>query len=200
MKSSIEDITEEFAAKRLAEISDVMRQAEAAYHQEDAPVMDDASYDALKRENRALEEKFPHLKRADSPTDRVGAAPSQGFGKVHHSIAMLSLGNAFDDEDVTAFVDGIIRFLGLDTPPAFTAEPKIDGLSNLNRAQEQADQRTFANPRNAAAGSLRQLDPKITASRPLQFFAYAWGEVSEPIASTQSAAIKNCRGSGEPWL
>ena len=244
------DMTEDQARARLAELADIMASAEAAYYRDDDPAMDDAAYDALKAENRELETRFPHLKRDDSPSDRVGAAPASGFGKIAHAVPMLSLSNAFDDTDVAGFLDGVMRFLGLDTPPAIVAEPKIDGLSlslryqngklksaatrgdgktgedvtanvrtiksipetlerapavlevrgevfmshqdfaRLNDAQTARGDKTFANPRNGAAGSLRQLDPSITASRPLDFFAYAWGELSEPLADTQFGAIR----------
>lgn len=218
-----------------------------AYYLDDAPVISDADYDALMARLRALEQDFPELETADSPTQGVGAAPEgTGFRKVQHRVAMLSLGNAFSTDEVAEFVDKVRRFLGLDddAPVRLTAEPKIDGLSAslryedgrfvlgatrgdgstgedittnlrtlddipatlkkrrgagapavfevrgevymkksaflaLNERQAAAGDKTFANPRNAAAGSLRQLDSSVTASRPLHFFAYAWGEVSE---------------------
>ncbi len=239
------------AEKRLAELAKLLAEANIAYHREDTPQISDAFYDALKRENAALEDAFPDLKRTDSPTDQVGAAPSETFSKVTHAKRMLSLGNAFDAEDVADFVKFIRNFLGLDAdaPLAFTAEPKIDGLSlslryengelvqaatrgdgetgenvtanarmiadipqsligapdilevrgevymsaedfqALNARQNQIGGKSFANPRNAAAGSLRQLDSEITKSRPLKFFAYAWGDLSEPLADTQMGAI-----------
>ena len=239
------------AAARLAELAESLSAANRAYHQNDAPEISDAEYDALKRENAALEAAFPELKRADSPSDQVGAAVAEGFSKITHAERMLSLGNAFDAEDVAEFVSFIRRYLGLsaEAPLAFTAEPKIDGLSlslryergvlvqaatrgdgsvgenvtanartiadipqqltgapdildvrgevymshadfaALNARQAAADDKTFANPRNAAAGSLRQLDAEITRSRPLRFFAYAWGALSAPLADTQSGAI-----------
>jgi DNA ligase (NAD+) len=247
----VAELTEAQARDRLAELAARLDEADSAYHQGDAPVITDAEYDALKRENAALEARFPHLKRPDSPSDRVGAAPAEGFSKVTHARRMMSLANAFDEEDIADFVAGIRRYLGLpdDAPLAFTAEPKIDGLSlslryeggrlvtaatrgdgavgenvtanaltigdipdrvegapevlevrgevymshadfeALNARQGQAGARTFANPRNAAAGSLRQLDPEITRSRPLRFFAYGWGELSEPLADNQSGAL-----------
>ena len=124
-------LTEAEARARLAELARQLDEADRAYHQADTPVLSDADYDALKRENAALEARFPHLKRADSPSDSVGAAPAEGFSKHTHAQRMMSLSNAFDDEDVRDFVAGIRRYLGLDeaTPLAFTAEPKIDGLS-----------------------------------------------------------------------
>ena len=230
-----------------------IREADAAYYQDDAPVLSDAEYDALRMELRAMEDLYPELKRADSPTQTVGARPSGRFGKITHSVPMLSLGNAFTEEDVHDFVARAKRFLGLpdDARMALTAEPKIDGLSAalryengalvqgatrgdgqvgedvtrnlrtlddvpkrlsgsgwpdvlevrgevyiehdafaaMNAAQEAAGGKLYMNPRNAAAGSLRQIDPSVTASRPLRMFAYAWGEVSEPIAETQFDAI-----------
>ncbi len=248
----VSDLTETQAALELATLADAIARANRAYHMEDAPGISDADYDALKRRNAAIEAAFPHLKRDDSPSEQVGAPVSEAFAKVSHSVRMLSLANAFSGEDVAEFNDTVRRYLGLrDSDPglAYTAEPKIDGLSlslryeggrlkqaatrgdgatgenvtanartiadipqqlkdapdvlevrgevymshadfaDLNQRQTDAGGKTFANPRNAAAGSLRQLDPKITAARPLRFFAYAWGEVSAPLAETQSGAI-----------
>ncbi|UWQ12920.1 NAD-dependent DNA ligase LigA [Aliiroseovarius sp. M344] len=247
----VEQLTEDTARAELARLSEVLAAANQAYHTDDAPVITDAAYDAAKRRNTAIEARFPHLKRSDSATDQVGAPVSDGFGKITHDVRMLSLGNAFSDEDVTEF-DGRIRsFLGIGAGEelAFTAEPKIDGLSlsiryergqlvhaatrgdgavgenvtenartiadipdrlegapdvldvrgevymshedfaALNERQAERGGKTFANPRNAAAGSLRQLDAKITADRPLRFFAYAWGALSEPLATTQMGAV-----------
>ncbi|MGD9295659.1 MAG: NAD-dependent DNA ligase LigA, partial [Roseobacter sp.] len=205
-----------------------------------------------KQRNKAIEERFPDLKRTDSPSETVGAAPSEGFSKVTHEVAMLSLANAFDRQEINDFDQRIRKYLGLssEAPLAYTAEPKIDGLSlslryekgdlvqaatrgdgrvgenvtanartiedipkslrnapdvlevrgevymshsdfeALNRKQGEAGGKTFANPRNAAAGSLRQLDPGITRARPLRFFAYAWGALSEPLADTQMNSLK----------
>ncbi|WP_372603291.1 NAD-dependent DNA ligase LigA [Actibacterium sp.] len=247
----IDDLTEEQARAELTELAAKLAAADAAYHQRDAPEISDADYDALKRRNAAIEARFPHLKRTDSPSQTVGAAPAEGFSKVTHAVRMLSLGNAFSDEDVTEFDARIRKYLGLgdSAPLAYTAEPKIDGLSlslryekgalvqaatrgdgevgenvtanartiadipqhltdapdilevrgevymahddfsALNDRQIAAGQKPFANPRNAAAGSLRQLDFTITAARPLRFFAYAWGELSAPLAETQAKAI-----------
>lgn len=244
-------MSEADAEHRLADLAKAIARADDAYHRQDAPVISDADYDTLKRENAALEARFPHLKRADSPSDQVGAAPAEGFAKVRHSQRMMSLGNAFEDEDLLGFVAGVRRYLGLapETPLAFTAEPKIDGLSlslryengqlvqaatrgdgevgenvtanartiediphtlsdapdvlevrgevymshadfeALNARQAERGGKTFANPRNAAAGSLRQLDPEITRDRPLRFFAYSWGELTAPLAETQMGAI-----------
>ena len=233
--------------------------ADAAYHQNDAPIMSDGEYDALRIRLEAIVSHFPELETDDSPTKRVGAAPSQGFRKVRHAVPMLSLGNAFSEEDVTEFVDRIRRFLGLaaDVPLDFIAEPKIDGLScsltyehgklvlaatrgdgeegedvtanarqvadipqtlqgkgwpdiveirgevymeraaftAMNARRAEAGQPVFANPRNAAAGSLRQLDARITAERPVRFFAYAWGQSSKPLGQRQSAV----RDSFQHW-
>lgn len=245
------DITKQQAAKELARLAEVLAAANDAYYQADAPKLTDAEFDALKQRNAAIEARFPDLKRADSPSEQVGAAPAEGFSKITHVARMLSLGNAFDDDDVADFAASVRKFLGqADGPLPFTAEPKIDGLSlslryeggelvhaatrgdgetgenvtanartiddiptrldhvpqvfevrgevymshadfaALNARQAEAGQKTFANPRNAAAGSLRQLDAAITKSRPLRFFAYAWGEMSEPIFETQSGALK----------
>jgi DNA ligase (NAD+) len=244
-----EHLTETEAAAELARLANLIAEANRAYHTLDAPEMSDAEYDALKRRNAAIEVRFPHLKRADSPSEQIGAAVADGFGKVTHAVPMLSLENAFEDSDVADFDDRVRRYLGLDSTLTYTAEPKIDGLSlslryengklvqaatrgdgevgenvsdnartiadipqhlvggpdllevrgevymshaafaALNLRQTEKGEKAFANPRNAAAGSLRQLDASITASRPLQFFAYAWGAVSEPLGATQLAAI-----------
>lgn len=250
----IEDLTEETARAELARLAQILHEAEEAYHGADAPLMDDAAYDALKRRNAAIEARFPTLKRTDSPSDRVGAAPSEGFGKIRHKVRMMSLANAFDDADVQDFDQRIRRYLGLAdaVPLAYTAEPKIDGLSLSLRYEDgvliyaatrgdgetgedvtanartiaqvpqrlegapailevrgevymtkpdfaalnAGGERVFANPRNAAAGSLRQLDPEITRARPLSFFAYAWGEVSSPLAETQSESLARLRALG----
>jgi len=243
--AAIAALSEAAAMARLADLAQQLDQANTAYHGRDAPAITDADYDALKRENAAIEARFPQLKRADSPSDAVGSAWRT------RRVRMLSLANAFAPADVTEFVDGLRRFLGLgaDVPLALTAEPKIDGLSlslryesgvlvsaatrgdgavgenvtanartiadiptrltgapdllevrgevymshadfaALNTRQGATGAKTFANPRNAAAGSLRQLDAAITRARPLKFFAYAWGEVSAPLAPTQSGAI-----------
>jgi len=252
----VDDLTDLEAAAELASLADAIKRHDALYHQKDAPEITDADYDALCRRNQAIEARFPHLVRDDSPSLRIGAAPAEGFRKVAHARPMLSLGNAFSEEDVGDFFDRVRRFLGLkdDEAVEMVAEPKIDGLSislryekgaliqaatrgdgatgedvtanirtiadvpkaikdvpdvlpevleirgevymtrgdfaALNAAQEKAGAKVFANPRNAAAGSLRQLDTSITATRPLRFFAYAWGEISEPFADTQSAFLE----------
>ncbi|MGJ8626579.1 MAG: NAD-dependent DNA ligase LigA [Sulfitobacter sp.] len=250
-KSAIDALTKAEAASELARLAEVLKAANTAYHTDDTPKIDDAEYDRLKRRNAAIEARFPALKRNDSPSDQVGAAPAEGFTKITHTVAMLSLSNAFDTSDVTEFDARIRKYLGLDakTKLTYTAEPKIDGLSlslryeegklihaatrgdgavgenvtanartitdiphkienapdflevrgevymshadfaDLNERQTATGGKTFANPRNAAAGSLRQLDAAITKSRPLRFFAYAWGALSDPLADTQMGAI-----------
>jgi DNA ligase (NAD+) len=247
----VEQLSERQAKKELQALAEEMAAHDKAYHGEDAPVVSDAAYDALKARNLAIEARFPDLVLAESPSKKVGSAPSEKFAKVTHARAMLSLDNAFSAEDVHEFGARIARFLRLDAPPAMTAEPKIDGLSlslryeggelviaatrgdgavgedvtrnartitsiphtlkgdvpdvvevrgevymtaedfaALNARMEAHGGKVFANPRNAAAGSLRQLDPEITKSRPLAFFAYAWGELSEPLADTQMGAVE----------
>jgi DNA ligase (NAD+) len=209
------------------------------YHGEDAPIISDAEYDALRRRYTALEEQFPKLADADSANRKVGAAPSEKFAKVRHRVPMLSLGNIFADGEVEEFCARVRRFLGLNeiAPLDVVAEAKIDGLScslryengELVQAATRGDgyegEDVTANVRvveaipkrlkgapkvfeargevymrhaDFAAGSLRQLDPRMTAERPLQFFAYAWGEVSEPFASTQLGAIEAMRRFGLP--
>ncbi|TQS72728.1 NAD-dependent DNA ligase LigA [Rhodobacteraceae bacterium] len=249
--AEIAQMSRDGAKTQVETLSAQLERANLAYHQRDAPEISDAEYDRLKRRLQALEAAFPDLAVADSPTQHVGAAPADGFSKLRHEQRMMSLGNAFDDEDVTEFVKGIRKYLGLgpEDPLSFTAEPKIDGLSlslrykngvlvyaatrgdgevgenvtanartisdipsvlegapqelevrgevymshedfaALNAAQEARGAKLFANPRNAAAGSLRQLDAQITAARPLRFFAYAWGVLSAPLAQTQTDAI-----------
>ena len=127
----IKTLTTEQAAQELARLADVLAAANAEYHTDDAPKLSDAQYDTLKRRNMAIEAKFPDLKRADSPSDQVGAAPADGFSKIKHAVRMLSLGNTFNDEDVLDFDTSIRKFLRIEsgTPIEYTAEPKIDGLS-----------------------------------------------------------------------
>jgi len=248
----VEALSEAEAAKELARLAEEIAGHDLRYHAEDAPTISDADYDALRRRNLAIEQRFPDLVREDSPSKRVGAAISEKFGKVTHVVPMLSLDNAFADGDVVDFVARIRRFLRLsaETELAMTAEPKIDGLSlslryeagrlvtaatrgdgqvgedvtanartvaeipnvlhgdfpevlevrgeiymrhadfaELNRRNAEAGKPTFANPRNSAAGSLRQLDTSITASRSLRFFAYAWGEISKMPADTQMGMV-----------
>src|SRR5205807_852025 len=211
-------------------------------------------YDALRKRYGDIEQRFPDLRTLESLTLKVGVAPTGRFAKIRHTVPMLSLDNAFSDEDVTRFVERIRRFLKLsaDEPVVFSAEPKIDGLSislryedgklvnaatrgdgavgedvtanirtlkdvpqqlrgseipaiaevrgevymtkadflTLNERQKAAGAELYVNPRNTAAGSLRQKDPSITAARPLRFFAYAWGQMSEMPADTQSGMVK----------
>jgi DNA ligase (NAD+) len=251
---SVTDLSEVQAKAELKRLAAEIAAHDKRYYQQDAPTITDAEYDALRRRNAAIEARFPELVRPDSPSQRVGAAPTGKFKKVRHAVPMLSLDNAFSDEDVLDFVARIRRFLRLsnDEKIAFSAEPKIDGLSMslryedgelvtaatrgdgaegedvtanirtledvpkrlkgrdvpkvcevrgevymtkhaflaLNERQKAAGGQIFANPRNSAAGSLRQKDPAITASRPLGFFAYSWGEMSKMPADTQSGMIK----------
>ncbi|MFN3615191.1 MAG: NAD-dependent DNA ligase LigA [Rubrimonas sp.] len=244
-------------AARLAQLDAEIARHDLLYHQQDAPEITDAEYDALRRERDALAAEHPELERAPAT---VGAPPAQGFGTIRHRVPMLSLENGFAPEDVRAFDERIRRFLNLgpDAPLRYVAEPKIDGLSlslryedgrlveaatrgdgregenvtrnaraiadipqaldgapavlevrgevymshadfaALNARQAESGARAFANPRNAAAGSLRQLDAAVTAARPLRFFAYGWGEVSQPLADTQWGALARLRDLGFP--
>ena len=256
---AVDELTEAEASAELARLATELGQHDEAYHSRAAPLISDADYDALRQRNFAIEARFPSLKRADSPSERLGAAPASGFAKVTHSRPMLSLDNAFTDDDVRDFLDRVRRFLGLDADAdiAVVAEAKIDGVSAalryedrrlilgatrgdgqvgeditrnlltiaeipvqlpsaapeifevrgevymsrqaffaLNEAQTAAERTPFANPRNAAAGSLRQLDPSITAERRLGFLAYAWGEVSELPADTQWGVLAALRDWG----
>jgi DNA ligase (NAD+) len=251
---AVDALTEKQAKTEHARLADEIAGHDRRYYQEDAPTVTDAEYDELRRRYAAIEARFPQLAARDSLSQRVGAAPSPRFAKVRHAVAMLSLDNAFAEEDVIDFVGRIRRFLRLPESEeiAFSAEPKIDGLSMslryeggrfvtgatrgdgfegedvtaniktladvpqqlkgrnvpavcevrgevymtkqaflaLNKRQAESGGTVFANPRNSAAGSLRQKDPSITASRPLGFFAYAWGEISDMPAQTQSGMIK----------
>jgi len=253
-RTPVGELTQAEAKAELKRLGAEIGAHDKRYYQEDAPTVSDAVYDALRRRNEAIEQRFPDLVRADSPSRRVGAAPAQKFAKVRHAVPMLSLGNAFSAEDVTEFVERIRKFLRLkdDEIVAFTAEPKIDGLScslryergvlvngatrgdgfegedvtanvatiadipkrlagksipeiceirgevymshadfaALNRGQAAEGKQVFANPRNSAAGSLRQLNPSITASRPLRFFAYSYGQMSGMPAKTQSGMLE----------
>ncbi|RWN99917.1 NAD-dependent DNA ligase LigA [Mesorhizobium sp.] len=251
-EKSVDSLSESEAASELKRLAEEIAAHDQRYHAEDAPTISDAAYDALRRRNLAIEQRFPALVREDSPSRKVGAAVSEKFRKIVHAVPMLSLDNAFADVDVMDFVGRIRRFLrlGADAPLAMTAEPKIDGLSlslryeagrlvtaatrgngqvgedvtanartiaeipnvlsgdfpdvlevrgevymrltdfaELNRRNAEAGKQVFANPRNSAAGSLRQLDTSITASRPLRFFAYTWGEVSAMPADTQMGMV-----------
>lgn len=258
--ADVADLDAAAAEAELARLKHLLNRANRAYHRDDAPVMSDAAFDALRQRNSAIEARFPHLVHVDSPSAQIGAAPAEGFGKIRHTRRMLSLANAFDDGDVADFVAGIQRFLGMapDDQICFTTEPKIDGLSlslryeqgrlvhaatrgdgetgedvtanartiteippsladapdvlevrgevymahqdfyALNARQAEAGGKTFANPRNAAAGSLRQLDAAITRARPLRFFAYAWGEISKPLGATQTTALARLKALGFP--
>src|ERR1700733_1427253 len=254
LKVPVDELTEKQAKTEHARLADEIAGHDRRYYQQDAPTVTDAEYDELRRRYAAIEARFPQLAAGDSLSLRVGAAPSPRFAKVRHAVPMLSLDNAFADEDVVDFVGRIRRFL---RPPeseeiVFSAEPKIDGLSMslryedgklvtgatrgdgaegedvtanaktlqdipkllkgrnvptvcevrgevymtkqaflaLNKRQAESGGQVFANPRNSAAGSLRQKDAAITASRPLGFFAYAWGEMSALPAPTQSGMIK----------
>ncbi len=250
----IQDLSEEQAAAELAFLAAEIARHDELYHAKDAPQISDAEYDALRRRNLAIEQRFPALVRADSPSRRVGAPVVETFAKVVHRRPMLSLENAFSDEDVRDFAERNRRFLRLpeDVPLALTAEPKIDGLSlslryenrrlvsaatrgdgttgedvtanartisdipnelaggdvpavaeirgevymtieafrALNERMEAEGKQTYVNPRNTAAGSLRQKKAEVTASRPLKFFAYAWGEMSSLPAATQMGMVE----------
>jgi DNA ligase (NAD+) len=256
----VADLTEAEAVDELTKLADEIARHDIAYHQNDDPSITDAEYDALKRRNIEIEARFPHLVRENSPSLKVGAARSEKFKAVEHGVPMLSLDNAFADDEAVEFDARIRRFLRLpaDETVGFTAEPKIDGLScsiryekgvlaqaatrgdgrvgedvtanvrtigeiphrlagdgwpdvieirgevylgheefaALNAAAEAAGQKIYANPRNAAAGSLRQIDPTITATRPLRFFAYAWGVHSSPFAATQWEALQKLKAWG----
>jgi DNA ligase (NAD+) len=253
-KIAVEGLTDKQAKAELKRLAAEIAAHDQRYYQRDAPTITDAAYDALRRRYEAIETRFPDLRTLESLSMRVGAVPARGFAKVRHAVPMLSLDNAFGDEDVADFVARIRRFLNLkdSEPVVFTAEPKIDGLSlslryeggrlltaatrgdgsegedvtanvrtlkdvprqlkgrglpeicevrgevymskadflALNKRQQAAGELPFANPRNSAAGSLRQKDPSVTASRPLHFFAYGWGEMSAMPANSQSGMLK----------
>lgn len=250
----IASFTVEEAATEHARLAAEIAEHDRRYYQDDEPSISDAEYDDLRNRLNTIEEVFPELATTVSPSQRVGVAPSEKFGKVTHKVPMLSLGNVFTDEDTHDFLDKVKRFLGqTDTERLeVTAEPKIDGLSialryekgrlisaatrgdgavgenvtnnvatiaciphkiaasdfpdvlevrgeiymanddfqALNARQEAQGEKVFANPRNAAAGSLRQLDPTVTASRPLKFFAYAWGDAPTLPAETQYEVVQ----------
>src|SRR5262244_13626 len=260
LKTDPAKLTEAQAKAELKRLAGEIAAHDKRYYQQDAPTVTDAEYDALRQRNAAIETRFPDLVRADSPSKRVGAAPTGKFKKVRHALPMLSLDNAFAEQDVIDFVTRIRRFLKLseDEKLAFSAEPKIDGLSMslryeggelvkgatrgdgtegedvtanirtledvpkklkgrripdvceirgevymtkhaflaLNKRQAESGGQIFANPRNSAAGSLRQKDPSITASRPLGFFGYAWGEMSEMPVASQSGMAKWLQAGG----
>jgi DNA ligase (NAD+) len=259
----IDDLDEAHAKAELKRLAAEIARHDRLYHEKDAPEIGDADYDALRRRNQAIEQRFPQLVRADSPSRRVGSAPAAGFAKVRHPTPMLSLDNAFDEDEVRAFFKTIRNFFRApedvkrveEASIAVMAEPKIDGLSAsiryergrlvlgttrgdgvtgedvtanirtlatvpkelhgdgwpgiievrgevymehpgfaaLNAERETEGEPVFANPRNAAAGSLRQLDASVTARRPLKFFAYAWGEASQPFAATHEEALRQMK-------
>jgi DNA ligase (NAD+) len=254
-------VTEAEAAAELERLAQEIAHHNRLYHRDDAPEISDADYDALVCRNQDIEAQFPHLVRPDSPSRAVGAAPEGPLAKVRHALPMLSLDNAFSDDEVADFVARIRRFLRLgdDEPVALTAEPKIDGLScslryekgalvlaatrgdgttgedvtpnartiadipprlpegapdlfeirgevymskadfaALNARQAEAGGKIFANPRNAAAGSLRQKDAAVTRARPLRFYAHGWGEVSQLPADTQLGVMRAIEGWGVP--
>lgn len=256
---AVEALSEAEAKEELAALAAEIAAHDRAYYERDRPVITDAEYDALKRRNAAIEERFPALVRPDSPRLRIGSAPAKGFAKHRHLKPMLSLDNVFDESEFAAWIDRVRRFLGLasDEPIALVAEPKIDGASisltyrsgrfvtgatrgdgtegedvtanlrtladlpqqlageapalieirgevymakdaflALNERLAAAGEEPFANPRNAAAGSLRQKDPAVTAARPLALFAYALGECSETVADTHHGVLERLRGWG----
>lgn len=261
-QTPISELTEDEARVELERLADAIARADVAYHQNDAPEITDAEYDALRIRNAELEVAFPELVRTDSPTGKVGSAPAEGFSKVRHAVPMLSLAKAYTDQDVFDFIERGRRFFqkdeGLDL--AFTAEPKIDGLSAslryengvfvqgatrgdgsvgeditanlrtiadiphklkgsgwpevieirgevymtyaefqaLKERSAAAGGQNYVNPRNTAAGSLRQKDPSITASRNLRFFAYAWGYTTADPAPTQFEAVQKFAEWGFP--
>ncbi|NHK29058.1 NAD-dependent DNA ligase LigA [Parvularcula flava] len=251
-EKAVKNLTAEEATAELARLSDEIAQHDIAYHQKDAPTITDAEYDRLRRRVRLIEERYPNLIRKDSPSQKVGAPPSNRFRKVRHATKMFSLDNAFDDKTVYDFDKRVRKFLGLDKNDtvSYVAEPKIDGLSAtlryekgrfvlgatrgdgnegedvtrnletlddipksiknapdvveirgevymskssflaLNESRVAKGEDVFANPRNAAAGSLRQLDVSVTRSRPLRFFPYSWGYCSEALGQTQWGVLK----------
>ncbi len=258
---AVDKLSSQEAEKELDRLAKDIAGHDRRYHMDDAPSISDADYDALRRRNADIEARFPLLVRPDSPSHRVGSKASEKFAKVRHTVPMLSLDNAFSDEDVADFLGRVRRFLGRkdDEEIAVTAEPKIDGLSAslryengvlvrgatrgdgqegeditanlktisgiplrlkgkppailevrgevfmthkafaaLNKRQEKDGKPVYANPRNSAAGSVRQLDPGITASRELNFFAYTWGEISALPADTQSGMLEKFADYGFP--
>src|ERR1700680_2110577 len=250
---AVDTLTKAQAKVELKRLALEIESHDKRYYQEDAPTVTDAAYDALRQRVNAIEVRFPEFVTSESPSQKVGVQPSGRFAKVRHAVPMLSLDNAFAEQDVLDFAARIRRFLKLgdDDSIGFSAEPKIDGLSMslryeggelvtaatrgdgavgedvtanirtledvpqklkgrnvpdvcevrgevymtkkgflaLNERQKAAGDTVFVNPRNSAAGSLRQKDPSITASRPLGFFAYAWGEISAMPETTQSGMI-----------
>lgn len=267
MENDIINMTQAEASVELERLAKYIAQLDIAYHRDDSPLVDDATYDALKKRNEAIEKLFPELIRFDSPSFRVGSQISTEFKKITHSMPMLSLADIFSEEDVENFVEKIRRFLGLSDSEniEFVAEPKIDGLSfsavyengklisgatrgdgtvgeditanlktvkqlplilhngddlfdippqkidirgevymakkdffELNKINETLKKKIFANPRNAAAGSLRQLDSSITAERKLSLFAYACGEVTSMTWQTHYEFLEQLKKWGFP--
>lgn len=255
---AVGELSESEAADELVRLADELTRHDLAYFQDEAPAISDAEYDALKRRNLDIEARFPHLVQENSPSMRVGAPRASSFAPVEHGVPMLSLDNAFSDDEATEFDARVRRFLKLDEEVGYTAEPKIDGLSAsllyvggklvrgatrgdgrvgedvtanlrtiseiphellgsgwpdrveirgevymplaafaaMNAAAAEKGERIYANPRNFASGSLRQIDPSVTASRPLRFFAYAWGETTAPLGTTQWEALERMRSWG----
>ena len=262
LEKPVTSLSQEEARDELAFLAEQLSAADRAYYNEDVPFLTDAEYDHLRRRNGELEQTFPELVSESPTSETVGATPSTDFSKVEHLVPMLSLDNAFSDEDVTDFVQRMKRFLNLedDAPLAITVEPKIDGLSAnllyqngrlvraatrgngrvgeditenirtleqipdtlsgegwpeeieirgevymtmdafeaLNAELEAKGAKTYVNPRNTASGSLRQINPEVTRSRPLHFFAYGWGGVSEPFSESQFEALKKIETWGLP--
>ncbi|MFC6196763.1 NAD-dependent DNA ligase LigA [Ponticaulis profundi] len=258
----VDQLDDAEASAELLYLADKLAAADRAYYEDSDPELTDAEYDRLRQRNNAVEDAFPHLVLEHSPSQKVGAAPSSDFAKVEHLVPMLSLDNAFSEEDVESFMARMRRFLNLgsDEPFAVTAEPKIDGVSAnllyrngklvraatrgdgrvgeditanvrmlddirdelagsgwpdeieirgevymtweafeaLNAEAERKGTKTYVNPRNTASGSLRQLDPNVTKARPLKFFAYGWGGVSESFATRQSEALELFKSWGLP--
>jgi DNA ligase (NAD+) len=260
---AVDDLTERQARSEHKRLAEEIARHDKLYHEQDAPEISDAEYDRLRQRLKAIEERFPHLVDMFSPTQRVAPTPTTAFAKVRHARPMLSLDNAFTDQELQGFLDRLRRGLERETDLkpdaeiALACEPKIDGLSislryedgtfavgatrgdgttgedvtanlrtvkdiphelkgrfprsidvrgevymerqafqEMNRRQEAEGEKTFANPRNAAAGSLRQLDPEVTARRPLRFFAYAWGEAEPRSWKTHSEYLKLLKGWG----
>jgi DNA ligase (NAD+) len=255
---SLAKLSEDQARIELRRLAEILVNSNLAYHGEDTPSMDDATYDALKLRNLGIELRFPQLKLPNSPSDQIGSEPREGFQKIQHTVRMLSLGNAFNKNDVDDFVVRLKKFLNIpvELPLCMVAEPKIDGLSlavryehgqlvhavtrgdgeigedvtanaktienipttilgapdllevrgevymshldfsALNKVQLKTKQKLFSNPRNAAAGSLRQLDAQITRDRPLRFFAYAWGALSSSLGNTQTECVNRLKELG----
>ena len=255
----IKKLTEDDAKEQLEYLAQEIEKANIAYYQNDDPYLDDAEYDKLRHLNDALEAKFPHLIRDDSPSKKVGAKIKSEFKKVELQVPMLSLADVFEETEVKDFIMGIKRFLNSNADLTFSSEPKMDGLSfsalyingifmrgstrgdgrigeditenlkaikgfplfiekdvpeifevrgevfmskkdfmSLNQKNEETGHKTFANPRNAAAGSLRQLDASITAKRNLSFIVYTWGEVSNICWKTQSEFLVYVQKLGFP--